>query len=191
MSSRQSVIAKDIANSMIAKSNLKIVCESHKTLNKYYLQKENKFVCEYDGYEMSGPDSLVHLPQILEKHREQILTLQKNQLLETSSKGTEVVDHFLTKLAKLNGQSSKFSYDLETFRNTVCQRMLFQLTNSNSLSEIRDLINEVKFGADNKPDLKKIGMDEQKEKNLVFLAQYLVLKGGNSQVDFSNGDLTE
>ena len=56
----------------------RIKCNVHQTLNKYYLKNKGIFVCEYDGFDDEGPDSFMHMPQILEEYHDAIINLQKH-----------------------------------------------------------------------------------------------------------------
>ena len=175
-------------SSIFLGTTIKVKCEIHQTLNKYYIKKENKFVCEYDGFDLDTPSAYLHMPQILELYRDEILQIQKNPISLQNTRIEEVVPFFSTRLKKLNIDSSKLTYDFENFKSTLYNKVLFILRNNNNLYDIKDLINEVRFTSDGKPDLKKIGMDEKKEINLIFLAQFLILRGGENS---SEKDLTE
>ena len=174
---------EDMTSSILQSSAINIKCPIHQTLNKYYLKNENKFVCEYDGFDKDGPESFLHMPQILEIYRDEILYFQNNPHLLQKTKIDELVPYFSNKLKKINIDSSKLSFEIENFKTNVCEKIMFLLSANSNLFDIKDLLNEVKFGLDGKPDLKKIGMNEQKEQNLIFLAQFLILRDTEKTLD--------
>lgn len=173
----------DMTSSILQLSAVNIKCPIHQTLNKYYLKTENKFVCEYDGFDKDGPESFLHMPQILEIYREEIVFLQNNPHILQKSKIDELIPYFLSKLKKINIDSSKLSFEIENFKSNICEKIIFLLRANSNLFDIKDLLNEVRFGPDGKPDLKKIGMNEQKEHNLIFLAQFLIFRDTEKSLD--------
>ena len=78
----------------------------------------------------------------------------------------------------------KYLEEKSEFYNFSSKYLYSKLINffraSNSLIDVKDLIHEVKFTTDGKPELKKIGMDDQKEQKLLILSQYLVLHNHDS-----------
>jgi len=175
----------DLNSSIFVSSSINLKCPLHQTLNKYYIKSENKFLCEYDGFDKDGPDSFLHMPQILEIYREEILNIQKNQHLIQKSKIEDLIPHFLSKLKKIDNYTSKLSQDIVDFKRNIIQKIIFLLKSNSNLYDIRDLINEVNFGPDGKPNLKKIGMNEQKEQNLIFLTQFLIFRE-SEKIDSKN-----
>ncbi len=168
--------SEDLKNILPQLSGIQIKCSLHQTLNKYYLKSENRFVCEYDGFDKDGPDNFLHMPQILEIYREEILHIQKNPQLLHKTKIDELIPIYLNKVKKMNIDTTKLNQEVETFKEKICEKVMFILRSNANLAEIKELLNEVNFTSDGKPDLKKIGMNEQKEQNLIFLAQFLIFR---------------
>jgi hypothetical protein len=165
-----------------------VKCKIHQTLNKYYLKKKEKFVCEYDGFDDDGPDSFMHMPQILEQYHDEIINLQTHPEYFEQSEVNLKIPNFSKNGKRLNLDISKFNYEYENFMQDTFYKIINFIKANNSLVDIKDLINEVKFNRDRKPELKKIGMDDLKEQKLLILAQFLVLHNHDS---ISKEDLTE
>lgn len=174
---------EDMTSSILLSSAINIKCPIHQTLNKYYIKTENRFVCEYDGFDKDGPESFLHMPQILEIYRNEIVHLQNNPHLLQKTKIDDLIPYYLGKLKKINIDTSKLTYEIENFKTNVCEKIMFLLRANSNLYDIKDLLNEVRFGPDGKPDLKKIGMNEQKEQNLIFLAQFLIFRDTDKSAD--------
>ena len=171
----------DMINSYLH-SITNVKCKTHQVLNKYYLKYKNIFVCEYCGFDNDGPDSFMHMPQILEKYHDEIINLQFHPEYFKPNEFFNDLQKHLKSSKKFNLDLSRFNYDYESFMVDLFPKMIFFIQTNYSLYEIKDLINEVKFTSERKVELFKIGNEEQKEQKLIMLAQYLVSQGGkNSQ----------
>lgn len=163
-------------------------CNIHQVLNKYYLKKKETFVCEYDGFDEDGPDSFMHMPEILEKYHDEIINLQKHPEYFEKNEFELKIPNYAKSGKNLNVEINKFNYDYQKFMDETFSRIIHFIKANHSLNEIKDLINEVKFTPQKKPQLSQIGMDDHKEENLLILAQFLVLHNHDS---ISKADLTE
>jgi hypothetical protein len=166
----------DIINSYVHQTT-NVKCKTHQVLNKYYLKNKNIFVCEYCGFDNDGPDSFMHMPQILEKYHDEIINLQRHPEYFIPNEFLRTLPDHLKSTKKLNMELSKFNYEYQDFMVGLLPKMMFFVKYKYSLYEIKDLINEVKFTPERKPDLQKIGNYDNKESKLIMLAQYLVSQG--------------
>ena len=57
-----------------------LYCSEHKKLKKFYLRKEEIFMCEYDGYE--AYKSYCHFKDIISENKEEILKLKEAKIVE-------------------------------------------------------------------------------------------------------------
>lgn len=181
-------ILDDIMTDSYLESTTNVKCKVHQVLNKYYLKNKGTFVCEYDGFDDDGPDSFMHMPQILEKYHDEIIHLQNHPEYFQANEFIMSLPKHSKSAKKLNLEISKFNFDYEKYATELFPKMIQYIRANNSLIEVKDLIHEVKFTNDRKPDLKKIGMDDQKEAKLIMLAQYLVMKG---DIKLQKENLTE
>lgn len=185
---QEELLCENLTSSILTSGAINLICPIHQSLNKYYSKKQKAFVCEYDGFDHDGGDSFLNMPQILEKYREEILYLQSNLNTVQNHKYEDIIPLYISKVKNLNLILSKFSHDIDNFKNNLLAKIMFLLRSSNNIYEIQDLINQVKFNKDGKPDLKHIGMNEQKEKDLIFLTQFLVYRDNEKQ---QGNNLTE
>lgn len=171
---------------------LNLRCKEHQVLNKYYLIKDKKFVCEYDGFDKDGPESFLHLPQILEQNRKRILQLQKNSLSNTSPELLTLIPNVSGECNALELDANTLNETLENFSENFLNKLKDLIFQNEAYAEIKEIIDQINFNADGKPDLRKIGMDGTKELNLITLAQLLIL---NHDKEFEQAglykDLTE
>lgn len=154
---------------------LSIECPVHKCLNKYYLKNQNKFVCEYDGFDKDGPDSFWHLPQILENNRARILKLQSGSLSSASPELHKLLPYASNEYQNLSSDTNKLANLVQSLAENVFMKMTDNIFSNESYNDIKDIISQINFNAQGKPDLRKIGMDATKERNLITLAQLLIL----------------
>jgi hypothetical protein len=173
------LLIDDMTNSVLELS-ANVKCKIHQTLNKYYLKNKKTFVCEYDGFDDEGPDSFMHMPQILEKYHDEIINLQSHPEFFEHNEVSLKLPTISKNGKKLNIDISKFNYEYDKFMQDTFSKLINFFRASNSLIDVKDLIHEVKFTTDGKPELKKIGMDDQKEQKLLILSQYLVLHNHDS-----------
>ena len=141
------------------RNKLNIKCKEHQTLNKYYLKKSKKFICEYDGFDEDGPDSFVHLPQILEENREKILSLQNKEEKQKQDFILEILPEINKEYNSVEINSEEINTIIKNFDQNFLSRIQNMILKNESFSEIREVINQIKFNGDGKPDLRKIGMD--------------------------------
>jgi chromosome segregation ATPase len=161
--------------SRLKTEKLNLRCKEHQVLNKYYLIRERKFVCEYDGFDKDGPDSFLHLPQILEQNRRKILDLQTSQVKNTSQELMNRIPLINAELNTLDLDANTINSTMDNFSENFIDQLKDLIFQNEAYAEIREIINQINFNADGKPDLRKIGMDVTKELNLITLAQLLVL----------------
>jgi len=159
---------------------LNLRCKEHQVLNKYYLIKEKKFVCEYDGYDDNGPDSFMHLPQIIEQNRKTILHLQNQQLKSQSPALISAIPNVNSELNNLDLDASTLNSTSNKFSDNFMKKLKEVIFQNEAYHEIKEIIDQIKFNNDGKADLRKIGMDTSKELNLITLAQLLVLNQDNN-----------
>lgn len=166
------------ARKSVSVQRLNLECPIHKCLNKYYLKKENRFVCEYDGFDRDGPDGYWHLPQVLEHNRSKILKLQSNQpsnLASTSPELQRLLPLASNEYKNLANDNSKLAAIIDELGAKILSKITNGSFSTEGFNELKDVLNQINFNADGKPDLKKIGIDASKERNLIALAQMLVL----------------
>ncbi len=165
---------------------LNLRCKEHQVLNKYYLLKDRKFVCEYDGFDKDGPDSFLHLPQILEQNRKRILELQKNSKTNTSVELLELIPLVSGECNAMELDAESLNKTVENFSEKFLDKLKDLIFQNEAYSEIKEIIDQINFNEQGKPDLRKIGMDGAKELNLITLAQLLIL---NQDKDFEKSPL--
>jgi chromosome segregation ATPase len=75
---------------------------------------------------------------------------------------------------------------VDNFSDSFLNKLKDLIFQNEAYSEIKEVIDQINFNADGKPDLRKIGMDGNKELNLITLAQLLIL---NQDKDFEKSAL--
>ena len=154
------------------RDKLNIKCLEHQTLNKYYVKKEKRFVCEYEALEEEA--NYLHLTQMLEKNREKILMLQNKDIIKDGQ--------ILQILPKVNKEYSAMEIETNQFHSLVQNFDADFLSNLHNLilsnevfTEIQDVINEIHFNENGNVDLRKIGGIPKGEYNLIILVQLLMI----------------
>ena len=140
----------------LKKDKLRVECHEHKTLNKYYSKSQKIFICEYCTMNNVDGKDLVHLTEILERNRDKIIRLQKTK--QNLPKGTTIHQTLLSANKEYNSielestllNTFVVNFDLQFF--TRIQNLIFY---SDAFEEIQEMINNIVFYEDGKPDLKK------------------------------------
>ena len=136
------------------RNNIHIKCNQHQTLNEIYLIQQKKFICEYDIFDLNSDNNL-HLSEILEQNREKILKLQNpkrkndSKILEVLPPLNEEYDLMQLELEELSSLVNKFDLDfLKRLTNVIYSNEAFE--------EIQEMINQIKFNEQGKPDMRRI-----------------------------------
>merc|ERR1712032_1790307 len=159
----------------------------YQTLNKYYLIKEKRFVCEYEI--QKEENNYLHLKDILEQNREKILKLQsKDRKKDGDNLLLEILPKVNREYNAMEIETSQFQSLVQNFDADFLSNLHNIILCNEAFTEIQDLIDEINFNADGHADLRKIGGVQKGEYNLIVLVQLLMVL---DEEHLSKGNLYE
>lgn len=160
----------DLLSERVNSSKKGVICEVHHILKKFYLVNEQRFVCEYDGYDVSKT-KMMHFHQFLEQNKDKLPVLQGKAQNAYTPKQQAIVNSTQNILNKVSKEASDVLKESENFKNNMLNKSTPIYTQDGELA--KQIVNQLQPSSEAGLDLSKIQFTPEKETLLVVLSHLL------------------